>query len=397
MMRTFSLSRVSLRSILILAALVVSVAVTALKSIPPAQSAEADAGQLIFRFDTFGDEQLWTDKLRLHEVIQAVVDPMTALAVGLKVDASALPADFFSTHSLNDPATTVELIRLNAVLGVVGTVDSSDGRLTRVGITCALCHSSVDNSAGPGIGQRLDGWPNRDLDPGRIIALSPALTAEQKAVYNSWGPGFYDPRFNIDGINSPVLIPPAFGLQGVGFEIYTGDGPISYWNNYVAVTQMGGHGSFCDKRIKVCITQEPDLVTPKLPALLRYQLSLTTPSPPAGSFDPVAALRGRALFEGKAACDVCHMAPTFTDVDIGKHLPTLHKPKEVGQDPTYAKRSATKLYRTTPLRALLQHPPYFHDGSAATLMDVVKHYDDLFKLDLSKAERDDLVEYLKNL
>jgi hypothetical protein len=299
------------------------------------------------------------------------------------------------THSLTDPATTVELIRLNAVVGVVGTV--SNGTLTRVGITCALCHATVDNSAGAGIGQRLDGWPNRDLDPGRIIALSPALTPAQKAVYNSWGPGFYDPRFNVDGINLPVLIPPVFGLQGVGFEIYTGDGPISYWNNYVAVTQMGGQGSFCDQRIKVCVSQEPDLVTPKLPALFEYQLSLITPPPPPGSFDPEAALRGRALFEGKAGCDVCHVPPKFTDVDIGKHLPTLHRPKEVGQDPTYAKRSATKLYRTTPLRALWQHPPYFHDGSAATLMDVVKHYDDLFSLDLSKAERDDLVEYLKTL
>jgi hypothetical protein len=351
-------------------------------------------GLTIFRFDSFGDEQLWTDKLRMHEVIQAAVDPMTALAVGLKVDASALPANFLSTHELTDPATTIELIRLNAVVGVVGTV--SNGTLTRVGITCALCHSTVDNSAGAGIGQRLDGWPNRDLDPGRIIALSPALTPAQKAVYNSWGPGFYDPRFNVDGVNLPVRIPPAYGLQGVGFEIYTGDGPISYWNNYVAVTQMGGHGSFCDRRIKVCITQEPDLVTPKLPALREYQLSLMKPPPPAGSFDPDAALRGRALFLGKAACDVCHEPPTYTDVGTAA-APVLHNPNQVGQDPTYAKRSATKRYRTTPLRALWQHPPYFHDGSAATLMDVVNHYDGLFELSLTQAEKDDLVAFLKSL
>jgi cytochrome c553 len=248
----------------------------------------------------------------------------------------------------------------------------------------------------PGIGQRLDGWPNRDLDPGRIIALSPALTQEKKNVYNSWGPGLYDPRYNLDGINLPVLIPPAFGLQEVGYEIYTGDGPISYWNSYVAVTQMGGHGSFCDHRIKVCITQEPDLVTPKLPALREYQLGLTTPPPPANSFDAVAALRGRALFNGKASCNVCHEAPGHTDVGTGA-APKLHNPRQVGQDPTYAKRSATNRYRTTPLRALWQHPPYFHDGNAATLMDVVNHYDVLFELGLTQAEKTDLVEHLKSL
>jgi hypothetical protein len=164
---------------------------------------------------------------------------------------------------------------------------------------CALCHSTIDNSVAPGIGQRLDGWPNVDLNPGAIIALSPALTAAQKAVYDSWGPGKYDPRFNIDSINFPVVIPPAFGLQGVGFETYTADGPISYWNNYVAVTQMGGHGSFSDPRLGINIVQEPDLVTPKLPALLQYQLSLTTPLPPPGSFDVAAANRGEQLFNTK--------------------------------------------------------------------------------------------------
>jgi len=357
----------------------------------------ADQGQQIFRFDTFGDEQLWTDTLRMHEVIQSSVSPATALSVGLKVDATALPADFLATRNLNDPATTVELIKLNAVVGLVGQVRGT--QLKSVGITCAICHSTVDNSVAAGVGKRLDGWPNRDLNPGAIIALSPALTSAQKAVYNSWGPGRFDPRFNVDGINGPVLIPPAFGLKGVGFETYTGDGPISYWNNYVAVLEMGGHGSFSDPRLGISITQEPDLVTPKLPELLRYQLSLPAPPPPAGSFDRMAAKRGEALFMTKARCASCHIPPTFTDVLAGPdpNVPLLHDPAEVGTDPLYAQRSATKKYRTTPLRGLWQHPPYFHDGSAPTLDAVVNHYDRVFGLGLTTKQKADLVEYLKSL
>lgn len=357
----------------------------------------APDGQSIFRFDTFGDEQLWTDTLRLHEVIQSSVSPATALAVGLKVDAAALPPDFLATHDLNSPATTVELIKLNAVVGLVGKVAGT--QLKSVGITCAICHSTVDNSVAAGVGNRLDGWPNRDLNPGAIIALSPALTRQQQAVYNSWGPGRYDTRFNIDGINGPVLIPPAFGLQGVGFETYTGDGPISYWNNYVAVVEMGGHGSFSDPRLGISVTQEPDLVTPKLPALLQYQLSLKTPPPPAGSFDRVAAMRGEAFFKGKAGCASCHMPPTYTDVLSGPDpsVPLLHDPAATGMDPLYAQRSATKKYRSTPLRALWQHPPYFHDGSARDLLAVVNHYDTRLGLALTAKQKADLVEYLKSL
>jgi mono/diheme cytochrome c family protein len=364
------------------------------KSAAPAQ---ANNGKEIFRFDTFGDEQFWTDTLRMHEVIQSSVSPATALGVGLKVDSAALPPNFLSTHDLNSPATTVELIKLNAVVGLVGTVKGT--QLKSVGITCAICHSTVDNAVTTGVGNRLDGWPNRDLNPGAIIALSPALTSAQKAVYNSWGPGRFDPRFNVDGINGPVLIPPAYGLKGVGFETYTGDGPISYWNNYVAVVEMGGHGSFSDPRIGINITQEPDLVTPKLPALLQYQLSLAAPRPPAGTFDQMAAKRGEALFKSKAGCAACHIPPTFTDVLSGPNpnVPLLHDPAEVGTDPLYAQRSATKKYRTTPLRALWQHPPYFHDGSAADLPAVVNHYDSLFNLGLTSKQKQDLVEYLKSL
>jgi mono/diheme cytochrome c family protein len=362
-----------------------------------ASQGRVDQGQQIFRFDTFGDEQLWTDTLRLHEVIQSSVSPAAALGVGLKVDAAALPPDFLATHDLNSPATTVELLKLNAVVGLVGRVSGT--QLKSVGITCAICHSTVDNSVALGVGKRLDGWPARDLNVGAIIALSPALTSAQKAVYNSWGPGRFDPRFNVDGINGPVLIPPAYGLRGVGFETYTGDGPISYWNNYVAVVEMGGHGSFSDPRLGISITQEPDLVTPKLPELLRYQLGLAPPLPPPGTFEQIAAKRGEALFKGKARCASCHIPPTFTDVLSGPDptVPLLHDPAEVGTDPLYAQRSATKQYRTTPLRALWQHPPYFHDGSARDLAAVVNHYDTLFGLGLTAKQKRDMVEYLKSL
>jgi hypothetical protein len=360
-------------------------------------SAKQLDGRAIFRFDTFGDEQLWTDTLRMHQVIASAVSPATALSVGLKVDATVLPPEFLATHDLDDPATTVELIRLNAVVGLVGKV--RDGKLKSVGITCAICHSTVDDSVAPGIGSRRDGWANTDLNPGAIIALSPALTDAQKAVYNSWGPGKYDPRFNQDGINLPVVIPPAYGLQGVGFETFTGDGPISYWNNYVAVTQMGGHGSFSDPRLGIDVRQIPDRVRPKLPALLEYQLSLATPVPPPGTFDPQAAERGRLVFNGTAGCGACHMGSTYTDVLAGPDpsVPLLHDPGETGTEVQYAARSATGRYRTTPLRGLWQHAPYFHDGSAATLEAVVDHYVQFFGLALTDEERADLVQFLKSL
>ena len=352
----------------------------------PATIAE---GQRIFRYDTFGDEQLWTDRLRMHEVVQTI-DPLTALAIGLKVDADALPPGILDSVDLEDPATTVALLKLNAVVGVQASVDA-DNRITRLGITCALCHSTVDDSVLPGIGHRLDGWPNLDLDPGRIIALSPALSEETKAVYNSWGPGKYDPRFNIDGLSTPLVLPPAYGLHGIRNETYTGDGPVSYWNAYVAVTQMGGHGNFRDDRLGIDIVQTPDLVTSKLPALRAYQLSLRAPAPPPGSYDAAAALRGQAVFARN--CMNCHVGGDGTDNNSGR----LHAPEETGMDGAYAARTANKAYRTTPLRGLWQHPPYFHDGSAATLEDVVTHYDTVLQLQLTEAQRADLAEYLRTL
>jgi mono/diheme cytochrome c family protein len=325
----------------------------------------------------------------MHEVVQGV-DPITALAVGLKVDADALPPGTLEGADLTSPATTIALLRLDAVVGVRADVDAS-GRITRLGITCALCHSTVDDSVAPGIGHRLDGWPNGDLDPGAIIALSPAVPPEAKAVYTSWGPGKYDPRFNLDGLSTPLVLPPAYGLRKVKNETFTAEGPVSYWNAYVAVTQMGGHGNFSDPRLGLDIVQTPDLVTTKLPALRAYQLSLAAPPPPAGSFDPAAATRGRAVFG--QACSGCHVGGNGTDNNGGK----LHAPSETGMDGAYAARTANKAYRTTPLRGLWQHPPYFHDGSAATLDAVVDHYDRVRGLGLTSAQKHDLVEYLKTL
>jgi mono/diheme cytochrome c family protein len=374
-------------------------------------SALAEVGREIFRYDTFGDEQLWTDVLRMHEAI-ATVSPATALAVGLKVDVEALPPEIIAALQagqvdLANPAVTIELLRLNAVVGVRGTVNVA-GQLTRVGITCALCHSTVDSSFTVGIGRRLDGWANTDLNVGAIVALSSALDQATKAEFNAWGPGKYDPRHhafdgtNILPLNSPslpVVLPPIYGLKGVGFETFTGDGTISYWNSYVGVSQMGGQGSFSDPRIGLFITQTPDLVTPKLAALLEYQLSLRTPQPAAGSFDRDAAKRGKRLFRDAAGCAVCHQSSNFTDVLSGpaRTEPFLHDPAEVGMDPAYAARTATGKYRTTPLRGLWQHPPYFHDGSAPDLLAVVDHYDRLFKLKLKAQQKADLVEYLKSL
>ncbi len=368
------------------------------KQPPAAGPCEPTDGQCIFRHDTFGDEQLWTDVLRLHELAQSI-SPKTALSVGLKVDASAVPAEVLASADLDDPATTVALIGLDAVVGLRGVV--VDGTITKLGITCALCHSTVDNSVTTGIGNRLDGWPNRDLDAGAIIALTPGVgmladklgvaPAAAKAALESWGPGRYDARFNQDTESHPVVLPPAYGLRDVALETFTGEGPVSYWNAYVGVTQMGGHGNFKDDRVGIDIRQEPDRVTPMLPALRDYQFSLEPPRAPAGSFDAVAASRGKVLFEGQAQCASCHTGPSFTDA------PKLHAPSETGMEPDEARRSATGMYRTTPLRGAWQHPPYFHDGSAATMLDVVKHYDGILGLQLTPVQQADLEQYLISL
>jgi cytochrome c5 len=381
--------------------------------LPPLDPQLVEQGKQIFRYDTFGDESFWTDVLQMNQVIESAVSPAIALSVGLKVDAAALPEAVVAAIQngdvdLEDPQTTLALLQLNAVVGVQGQVsENEDGslKLDRMGITCALCHSTVDDSFAPGIGNRLDGWANRDLNPGLIISLSPALDQATKDVYASWGPGIYDPRFNNDGINNPVVIPPAYGLYGLPKAIFTGDGdvehepvgPVAYWNRYVAVTQMKGHGYFEDSRLGLVVDNREgdDLVTDKLPALQAYQFSISAPKAPTGSFNVAAAERGKALFSGKAQCATCHSGPLFSDNTIDGRLHP--QSASVAVDKDYVNRSATKQWRVTPLKGLWQHPPYFHDGSAETLAEVVERYNSENNLNLSTSEKADLTEYLKSI
>lgn len=357
---------------------------------PPRIVAE---GREIFRHDDFGNWRFWTDTLRLHELV-AEVTPADALTLGLKVDREAVPPEVLEAvladpALLEDPATTRALLALDAVVGLKGQVE--DEEIVRLGITCGLCHSSVDDGVAPGIGRRVDGVPNRDLAVGTIISLAPGLPEELRAEYAAWPPGFYDPRFNVDGISDPVLIPPAYGLATRA--TYTGEGTVSYWNNYVAVTQMRGRGSFRDPRLGIAISVSPheDEVRGKLPALRAYQRSLRAPDPTPGSFDPAAAARGEGLFQTVARCASCHVGPDLAGEG------QLHDPDATGMDPTYAERSTTGRYRATPLRALEARPPYFHDGSAASLDEVVAHYDAVLGLGLTEGQAIDLVEYLRSL
>lgn len=386
-----------------------------------------DQGKDTFRFNTFGDEVFWGDTLQLHEAIKTV-SPNTALSVGLKVDVEALPDDLRNALQagqvdLNDPAVTVALLKLNAVVGTQGFFNDN-GDLTSLGITCALCHSTVDDSFAPGIGQRLDGWANRDLNVGAIIGLAPNLQPftellgvdedTVKTVFNSWGPGKFDAElildgkaFRPDGQPAATLLPPAFGLAGVNLHTWTGWGSVTHWNAFVANLEMGGKGTFFDPRLndpgKFPIAAEngfgnvrttPDLITPKLAALHFYQLALPAPEPPKGSFDQAAAVRGEKLFNGKADCASCHVPPLFTEPGWN-----MHTPAEIGIDDFQAKRSPDERYRTAPLKGLWTHTKggFFHDGRFATLHDVVEHYNTFFNLNLNDQEMNDLVEYLKSL
>ena len=394
-----------------------------------------EQGKQVFRYDTFGDEAFWGGTLRLHQAIAGEknggvgpgVSPKMALSVGLKVDADALPADLVAQVKegkvdLDDPATTLALLKLNAVVGVTGRFDSQ-GRLSSIGIQCAFCHSTVDDSFMPGIGHRLDGWPNRDLNVGGIVSLAPnpkpladqlgVDVATLKKVLASWGPGKYDAELNVDGKAmrpdgkaAATLIPPAFGLAGVNNHTWSGSRPsIPYWNAYVAVTQMHGNGTFLDPRLtseKVAAKTglganraKPDDVSSKLSALHYYQLSLPAPVPPSGSFDASVAERGQQLFEGKAQCASCHVPPLFTEPGWN-----LHSASEIGVDDFQAKRSpGEQKYRTAPLRGLFAHAKggFYHDGRFATLDNVVDHYNQTKKLGLSADEKKALVEFLKSL
>lgn len=395
-----------------------------------------EEGREIFRFDTFGDEVFWGGTLQLHQAIAGEqlggvgpgVSPNTALSVGLKVDAEVLPAELVEQIragevDLDDPATTLALLELNAVVGVTGFFDDA-GNLESIGIQCALCHSTVDDSFAPGIGARLDGWANRDLNVGAIIALAPDLSfftdllgvdeATVRQVLNSWGPGKFDAElvldgqaFRPDGGSAATLLPPAFGLNGINLHTWTGWGSVTYWNAYVANVLMHGQGTFYDPRLDNAeqfpiaaeagfgrIEHDPDLVTPKLPALLAYQLSLTPPPAPPGSFDEAMAARGEELFNGKAECATCHVPPLFSEPGHG-----LHTAEEMGIDDFQSSRSPAQGYRTAPLAGLWTHMDggFYHDGRFATLEEVIGHYNVLFQLELTREEIADLVEYLKSL
>jgi hypothetical protein len=393
-------------------------------------------GRQIFRYDTFGDEAFWGDTLKLHQAIAGSknggvgpgVSPKTALAVGLKVDVDALPVPIVQALkngkvNLDDPATTLALLQFNSVVGVTGHF-SSDGKVTSVGIQCALCHSTVDDSFAPGIGHRLDGWPNRDLNVGAIISLSPNLStvnsllgvddATTRKVLASWGPGKFDAElfidgkaFRPDGTSAATLIPPAFGLAGVNLHTSTGWGSVTYWNAFVANLEMHGQGNFTDSRLNnrvqfpvaaragfAKVRHDPDLITAKLGPLHAYQLSIPAPTPLAGSFDAAASARGNALFSGKAQCSSCHNKPLFTEPGWN-----MHAASEIGIDDFQAQRAPDKKYRTAPLKGLFAHAKggFYHDGRFATLLDVVNHYTTFFPLGLTDQEKSDLVEYLKSL
>jgi hypothetical protein len=393
-------------------------------------------GRRTFRFDTFGDQHFWGDTLRLNRAIAGAanggvgpgVSPRTALAVGLKVDVGALPATIRDALAagkvdLDDPAVTLALLKLNSVVGVKGFF-ASDGSLRSVGIECALCHSTVDDSFAPGIGKRLDGWANRDLDVGTIVSLSPNLkpvadllhtdVPTVKTVLAAWGPGKFDAElfldgkaFRPDGKTAATLIPPAFGLLGVNQHTWTGWGSVPYWNAFVANLEMHGQGTFYDPRLDDAkqfpiaaenrfghVKSKVDLISPKLPALHAYQLALAAPKAPKGSFDTMAAARGKRLFMGQAACSSCHVPPTFTEPGFN-----MHRGSEIGIDDFQADRSPTHMYRTSPLAGLWSHQKggFYHDGRFADLRAVVRHYDSTFDLGLTAAQQRDLVQYLKSL
>ena len=393
-------------------------------------------GRTTFRYDTFGDETWWGGTLRLHEAIEGSglggvgsgVSPKTALAVGLKVDVDALPAAVIAALeggqvNLNDPATTLTLLRFNSVVGVTGFFNPQ-GTLSAVGIQCALCHSTVDDSFAPGIGRRLDGWANRDLNVGAIVALAPNLTpiadllrvdvATVVKVLSAWGPGHFDAElpmdgkaFRPDGATAAVLIPPAFGLAGVNLHTWTGWGSVTHWNGFVANLGMHGQGTFFDPRLDDVtrfpvaaaagfghVRHSPDLVTARLAALHLYQLAIPAPRPPQGSFDPAAAQRGRRVFSGSGKCSSCHVPPLYTEPGWN-----MHAPAEVCVDDFQAGRAPDGRYRTSPLRGLWSHATggFYHDGRFATLDAVVGHYNRCLNLGLSAQEQSDLVEFLKSL
>ena len=405
------------------------------KSIDDSAKKMLERGRDIFRDESFGSEQFWGDKLRLHEVIAGEkhggtgqgLTPRTALALGLRVDFGRVPSALGDvikggTLSFDDAENTKNLLKHDAVVGVKAFYEGD--RMVSVGITCALCHSTTDDNFGKGIGRRLDGWPNRDLDVGKIVALAPNLkpiaellgvdVATVKKVLESWGPGKYDAEllidgkaFRPDGKSAATLIPAAFGLAGVNLHTYTGWGTVTYWNAYVANTQMHGVGTFFDPRLDDAkkfpvaaraktghARPKVDHVTENLAALHFYQLAIPPPKPPDDSYDKRLAAQGQALFNGKATCARCHVPPLFVEPGW-----SMHTAEEIGIDDFQARRSPDERYRTTPLRGLFVRAKggFYHDGRFATLGDVIDHYDRHFKLGLTENEKTALANYLRSL
>jgi hypothetical protein len=400
-------------------------------------AAMRDEGRRIFRFDDFADLHFWGGALKLHQAIAGSrfggvgngLTPRAALALGLKVDSEAIPAALAAAFragqvNLDDPANTIGLIWLDSVLGVKGYFDTR-GQMVSIGLTCAVCHSTVDDSFSPGIGRRLDGWANRDLNVGAIVALAPDLSAitrllgvdeaTVRTVLNSWGPGKFDAElildgkaFRPDGKSAATLIPPAFGLAGVNLNTWTGWGSVTHWNAFVANLELHGIGNFYDPRLNdpiqfpvaarnglgnVRAPVDFDFVTSKLGPLHFYQLGI--PAPPAPARASVEAVtRGRTVFNGKARCASCHVPPLFTEPGWN-----MHTPAEIGIDDFQANRSPDKRYRTAPLKGLWTHQKggFFHDGRFPTLREVIDHYNTFFGLGLTEQEKTDLAEYLLSI
>lgn len=394
-------------------------------------------GRQTFRYETFGDEAFWTDALQIQKAIMGEknggvgpgLSPKAALAAGLKVDMTAIPADVAAAIkagkvNLDDPAVTLTLLQLNAVIGVKGTFDEKKN-LKAIGLTCASCHSTVDNAFAPGIGNRLDGWPNRDLNVGAVISMAPNLKpisdmlgvddATVKKVLASWGPGKFDAELNLDGKafrpdgkSAATLIPEAFGHAGENLHTWTGGwGDVTYWNAYVANLELAGKGNFYDARFddakKYPIAaktkaghkqNDPDMISDKLAALQFYQLAIPAPPAPDSVYDKKAAERGMLVFNTKAKCASCHVPPLFTEPGWN-----THKGSEIGIDDFQSSRSPDGTYVTQGLKGLWTHTKggFYHDGRFATLMDVVDHYNGFFKLNLSQTEKQDLVEYLMSI
>jgi hypothetical protein len=396
-----------------------------------------EEGKQTFRYETFGDEAYWSEALQLHKAIAGEknggvgpgLSPKAALGAGLKVDMEVIPADVAAAIkagkvNLDDPAVTLTLLQLNAVVGVKGTFDNNK-KLKAIGLTCASCHSTVDDAFAPGIGHRLDGWPNRDLNVGAIVSMAPNLKpitdalgvdeATVKKVLASWGPGKFDAQLNLDGKAfrpdgkpAATLIPEAFGHAGKNLHTWTGGwGDVTYWNAYVANLELAGQGTFYDPRLddakKYPVaaktgaghkTSDRDLITDKLAALQYYQLSIPAPPAPDSIYNKEAAQRGMTIFNGKAKCATCHVPPLFSEPGWN-----AHKPEEIGIDDFQANRSPDGTYVTQGLKGLWTHMKggFYHDGRFATLMDVVNHYNNFKKLSLTESEKKDLVEYLKSL